>query len=174
MHYLVQPNPSHTLLYSAYSALSCSALHWSVLFCSVLLCYCIVLFCFRIMKKKKWSRTYHTDSKLVSEYVPLVPDQSQLTRSHPHSEYNSTDPRLVSSSTDSKSISECVPLVPDQTQPTQSQHHSRYHSYHWSQTSITVSESVTLVPDQSQPTWSQCHSMYHSDWSQTSTALTQS
>ena len=117
---------------------------------------------------------FHTVSKSVSEYVPLVPDQSQPTRSQRHSEYSSTGPKPVSSSTDLKSVSECVPLVPDQSQLTRSQLHSKYHSYHESQTSIAVSESVPLVPDHSQPTPSQRHSMYHSHWSQTSTALTRS
>ena len=143
MHCLVQPDPCPALLYFACSALSCSALHWSVLFCFVLLCSCIVLFYsafVRIMKKKKWSRMYHIDSKSISEYVPLVWNQSQPTQSQRHSEYNSNGPRPISSSTDSKSVSEYVPLIPDQSQPTRSQRHSMVQllplvpdQYHWSQ-----------------------------------------
>ena len=89
-----------TALYSLTLALLCSIL--PVLLCLVLPCtdlYCFVLFCYalvRIMKKKKWSRMYHTDSKSVSEYVPLIPDQSQLTRSQRHS------------------MVQLLPLVPDQ------------------------------------------------------------
>ena len=142
-----------TALYSLTLALLCSIL--PVLLCLVLPCtdmYCFVLFCSAlalflfysafvwIMKKKKWSRMYHTDSKSVSEYVPLVPDQSQPTQSQRHSEYNSNGPRPISSSTDSKSVSEYVPLIPDQSQPTRSQRHSMVQllplvpdQYHWSQ-----------------------------------------
>jgi len=86
------PLPCSALFYLFCIFLFCPVLIYTALLCCVLFCSAFVLFCsafVRIMKKKKWSRMYHTDSKLVSEYVPLVPDQSQPTRSQRHSEYNS-------------------------------------------------------------------------------------
>ena len=139
------------LLCSILLVLLCLVLPCTDLYCSALFFSALALFSSALLLSELWRRRIDRSciiltQKSVSEYVPVVLDQCQPTRSQHHSEYKSTGPRLVSSSIDSKSVSECIPLVPDQSQPTRSQLHSKYHSYHWSQTSIAVSESVPLVP----------------------------